>query len=513
MSSWRRERPLAVVTLGLILAICLLTGTGCRRAPAPPQQVAAEPPRATAAESPPAPLPEDRGDIAIAPTPTDASPEIDATGEVVVMEEMGTVHHGAAGGPLRRIGNFMESGPEGCACSRALWSPDGKSILLYTDMSSSDVWFFWDGSRLVRLSRHLQAVYGHTPWHLEWFDAGRIIGCSHEKRLAVAPARPDSDTADDSEHLHPATNVANLREFWQAPDLSYTVSAVRWESDYGSAATGLCVAEPGGKECSQIATSVYPDTGAWGDIGNRVVWRDQDTEQFYVRTGRDHVSVYGRTGENLREYQWGMDGAGPEKWDVVDWPSPGLRHIAVKEVGGALWVLSENSVRRVVERAGKGVDCQWSPDGQWLACWVPGGDGGYQWHLYGVPAHTIVHVPNGRESFPQWEWSPDSRMLAYTGLRKTGDKAMFVLDTMTCSSVEVSGGVRRARDDAELKVHPKAWTADGRHVIYSDAHVKEQGPTERALWIASADGTHRRKLLDLKWQCDVSCGPPPVIAE
>lgn len=508
-----RLRTRVALAFAAMVACVLVAGMGCRREQAQPKQIVIEqPPSPPPEPPPPPPLPEEAGALKLAPAPDEVSSRLRADGEIVVMQANGVVHHGNVDGPLRKLGQFIQEDTNGCCLGSAQWSPDGGQLLFDVDIWTTGGAFLWNGHEFIDIKPYLEQVYGGLPWPITWFDEKRIIATGIGRQLIVAPARPAARALDGFEWFRPRDDAQEYSTHWMAPDRSYIVAAFEPEADEAHPRAALYVLKPGEGLKGPIETGIYPNVGRLLETDGRVVWHRAETDRFLVRTERNRVVTYGADGEQEATSTWGEHEVGPATWGDTDWPSPELSRIAFPDGDGTLWVLGQGISARVLEHSGPSAHCLWSPDARWLACVVGAEDGASRLLLYDAQAHAIRSVsvsPRLRLGSPLWHWSPNSRYLAYVGCRDAQTEAAFAVDLEQYTVAEVSGGATRSSDDRELKVCPQAWTVDGGHLVYSLVRVPQAAEVDRTLWIASADGTRRRKLLDLNWVCDVSCGPTP----
>ena len=72
---------------------------------------------------------------------------------------------------------------------------------------------------------------------------------------------------------------------------------------------------------------------------------------------------------------------------------------------------------------------------------------------------------------------------------------MYIADVEKLTCTQVTGTGAQSREGAYAKAQIEGWTPDGGHLVYS-LHDSWSGDGGGEVWVMSADGTRRRRLLD-----------------
>jgi Tol biopolymer transport system component len=168
--------------------------------------------------------------------------------------------------------------------------------------------------------------------------------------------------------------------------------------------------------------------------------------------------------------------------------------VALSTRGGDIWVMNANgSSRRRVTRSGRGIDFDpsWSPTGRSIVFrtsrghYLPDPNGSGAEGIFVVDTRTRREreiQPRRGGLFPAW--SPDGRLIAFSGLRggRRGD-TIHVMTPRGTRVRDLGGGSVAAQECA-------TWSPDGRKIAYC-AHG---GDGNWALWVMNRDGSGKRQL-------------------
>ncbi len=140
--------------------------------------------------------------------------------------------------------------------------------------------------------------------------------------------------------------------------------------------------------------------------------------------------------------------------------SPDGSRLAVAEAGHELWTMNlDGSDRRKVAGSPFDIYYDWAPDGKWLACDIRDSWGNNDiW----IIAESGAGEPFNLSRHPNWDgnpcWSPDGRVLAYTGKRY--DDKIDIYYVWLNREDEILNKRRRTRDDAR-KTLDESRNGDG----------------------------------------------------
>jgi Tol biopolymer transport system component len=149
---------------------------------------------------------------------------------------------------------------------------------------------------------------------------------------------------------------------------------------------------------------------------------------------------------------------------------------------------------------------QWSPDGRWIA-WHSHRDPHRNAPYYDEPGATDdiwvrraedLRAPEIKVTHDLWEtgwayWSPDGSELIYTTWDREGAPGIYQV-RVTKINTSTGQPIEEHRFPmAKQVVSPEIaeWSPSGKEIAIEDA----ASPTERVLWIVSADGSHLQKVL------------------
>jgi Tol biopolymer transport system component len=128
----------------------------------------------------------------------------------------------------------------------------------------------------------------------------------------------------------------------------------------------------------------------------------------------------------------------------------------------------------------------WSPDGKWIAAWLPSKTFGRWITIDTRTGHTTFAAAPRTEAWPV-SWAPDSSRLAYAATLRLGNDARFAVATNHPDGTKrrVSWSLRSKLNYAEAM--GPAWSPDSTTLLFLVRDGGEGGPLEIAT--ASADGT------------------------
>jgi hypothetical protein len=232
-----------------------------------------------------------------------------------------------------------------------------------------------------------------------------------------------------------------------------------------------------------------------------------------ILIGSRHGSPIGDAFSSPTEIQWSPDGTRlafvvdvPDARDLA--PGESLRPVgrwttqpAVRPSHRELWVIggSDASPRRLAKLPGYALDPQvsWAPNGRSIAIGVgagPYGPGDNLIETVGLDGGSPrILLDTGVHDLAMGAWSPSGDRLLYTESVESGTN-LFVVD--------VAAGATEPLTTSGTVCCSGSWSPDGRWVLYSDGFQDGGQTVAGATWIASADGSQRRRIgpcCDLGW--------------
>jgi Tol biopolymer transport system component len=222
-----------------------------------------------------------------------------------------------------------------------------------------------------------------------------------------------------------------------------------------------------------------------------------------------HFILFSRSGTGI----WLLDAEGKESSRLLSEHvadsvvfSPDGQKLAFAErprlsTQSILWLgaADGSGLQKIMERpGGQSIsELSWSPDGKRLA-FVLGG--GQIWiHPIGGQPQNLV---NGNEGGYDYQWSPDSRFIAFVGrevpmpkpippLTPFSDEAyIWAFNQLSLYIVEVNTGQKRRffSDNQRGDVNP-SWSPDGNYLVFTSIRGGKIGT-----WITEADSKNLRQL-------------------
>jgi Tol biopolymer transport system component len=122
----------------------------------------------------------------------------------------------------------------------------------------------------------------------------------------------------------------------------------------------------------------------------------------------------------------------------------------------------------------------WGPDSRAIACLAPKGI-----RLVDVTTRAVIRELPRRGIVSQLVWSPDGRRFAGTA------NGLGPFWNLGCLDLE-TGAIRAVSETERYNCTPD-WAPDSRGIVYARGIIPEQ-PGHAELWVASLDGTERRRL-------------------
>jgi len=504
----------------VLVLFCLgdLALTGCpreERGPRTPRPAVRAPVAAkklaTARRTPKLDYPDTVKRLEVVPGPAKPGGRLDARGELVVVDALGNVFWGRLPSRPKRIGNIE---PHRGSISRvgsaqAYWSPDGRRILLYADIETSDYWFLWDRRRLRGLDAGIRAIQGRVSSAPAWLAGNRLalgalpafhgqehlLGAGNLGSITVASAYPWRKLM-----TMPGPSGAERTGVWVSPDHSYLVMA-GWE-EKGRTQARFEVRDARGRRLGSFSQSLHDR--------QPVVWRADNPDEFIVRAGPYRFARYDKRGRRLASWEFQnvghLEGVPPETW-----PSPDAKRMVATKGEGLLLILGKNRSLPIVPEGVRAKNCLWSPQGD-LVGFVGGAQvTDKQAYIYRVGKHQVVAID------PRWSfrilgytnaaWSPDGKWLAARAARGEGRESLIVVDRGLTQALALTPEPSSAAERIWIEVH--GWSADGRHIVYLARRRSGKRETQE-LYVIRVDGGGQRKLLDLSDVTHVSLRDPPA---
>jgi Tol biopolymer transport system component len=217
-----------------------------------------------------------------------------------------------------------------------------------------------------------------------------------------------------------------------------------------------------------VGSEGWDESPAWSPGGNRIAF----VKSLFAPAGPDvvlrsaDVWTVGVDGRSRRELTRN-DSASSPVW------SPDGRRLAFAHGNGVFLVRRDGSGRVRIARADDPGEPSWSPDGRRIAFTVPG-----EVRVADTNGGGARLLARGAESGSSVAWSPDCRLIGFTGTRR-GVTGAFL----------VSAGGGRPRLLARGHLEP-IWSPDGRTI----AVVRQGAPRQAGLVLIAAGGGGPRRL-------------------
>jgi len=182
--------------------------------------------------------------------------------------------------------------------------------------------------------------------------------------------------------------------------------------------------------------------------------------------------------EEASRYLWPSEDA-----NNVPGPDSLVARVSIEKRRGYVEVvdLRTGNVRRLPNAWGSLP--QWSPDGRYISCVVwKSTRQPHELTVVDVATMTVAVTPELRISGTETKWSPDSRMIAASGVVHDSPRSMLCVVSIPAGSVTVIDTVD------VFAAHEFSWSPDGRWLAYSrPTKVHHYGDTIASdLWIADA---------------------------
>ncbi len=251
--------------------------------------------------------------------------------------------------------------------------------------------------------------------------------------------------------------------------------------------------------------------------GTEVAWVEQAKSGGTVSASEMAIMVAPRDGANQRRITAGGAGSGCTEGNIA-WSPDGAKLAFLSDCRrhgqSQLYIISASggTANKLTELTGFLDSPHWSPDGKEIAILftkdAPRAAGPTEAMTpdSGVVGETVleqriatVNVASGRvrEITPadtyvyEFDWSPDSRRIAYTAAKGAGDNNWYVAELFT---IAAAGGEPRPVWKPALQIATPRWSPDGSEIAFLEGLMSDEGVTGGEVFVIAAAGGKPRNL-------------------